>query len=198
MVRCPGSPSGVVNGTPTKIGISPPGITLATELSWADRSALRSAPLVGTDATRAATARLAWRCANVSSFSSGKGILSVIVSSPSDVAKAAFECIEPAAQMRAFARGSGMGLQQPVGEGREDSEPFRDAGNDHALGAERCGHALVATDPGARCPECGVSVDESRPELRPGVPWQRGASIEIRAPPVGCGNASRQACSGYG
>lgn len=45
------------------------------------------------------------------------------------------------------------------------------------LRCERCGHALVATDPGARCPECGVSVDESRPELRPGVPWQRGASI---------------------
>jgi DNA-directed RNA polymerase subunit RPC12/RpoP len=45
------------------------------------------------------------------------------------------------------------------------------------LRCERCGHALVATDPGARCPECGVSVDESRPELRPGVPWQRGPSL---------------------
>lgn len=48
------------------------------------------------------------------------------------------------------------------------SQPFR---------CERCGYVLAAVPSAERCPECGVPVEESRPERRAGLAWQRGASL---------------------
>ncbi len=42
---------------------------------------------------------------------------------------------------------------------------------------QRCAYELAATPDVALCPECGATVAESRPETRPGIPWQRGPSL---------------------
>lgn len=42
-----------------------------------------------------------------------------------------------------------------------------------ALLCERCGYVIDGLDEGAACPECGLPVDESSPDRRPGSPWQR-------------------------
>jgi hypothetical protein len=42
---------------------------------------------------------------------------------------------------------------------------------------ERCGYDLSTLSATTLCQECGTPVDDSRPERRPGVPWQQFRSI---------------------
>lgn len=41
---------------------------------------------------------------------------------------------------------------------------------------ERCGYDLSVQSDGGVCTECGTPIDESRPERRPGVAWQRSTT----------------------
>lgn len=41
---------------------------------------------------------------------------------------------------------------------------------------EQCGYALDGLPASGACPECGRAIARSRPESRPGSPWQRRAS----------------------
>ena len=42
---------------------------------------------------------------------------------------------------------------------------------------ERCGYVVEGLQASGNCPECGLVVEESLPEARPGSPWQQGPSV---------------------